>query len=353
MGRARARRGDPRRQGRRRHGAQHGRMGKASAGRGDRVAAADGNRQDRRQRARTLARGRAAIVRHPRARPDPGFGRPDLGPHPGRARRRRDEDHRAASAEYRLPGIRHRPRQIAGPSRSAPAAGCRDPARAGARGRRVHPGLPAGHARQSRPVAGGIVAAAAGPRLCVDVRLQPCRSLGLAPRLRHRGADRERDHHAPGRTVPRRQSRPAILSGLGYRLLNGLSDGVRRDGGAGPAGPRRRQLAGAHLAGADRALAGRSRPDRAGGAPGGRQGALPGRDRALVDRERHPGRAAAPSGARPCGSPRPHPIGRAPRPRSAITSRCGRPAPPDGAGFLPPPRCRRSRQDEAEPGGSA
>ena len=50
MGRARTRRGDHRRQGRGRHGAQHGRMGAASAGRRDRLLAADGDRQDRRQR---------------------------------------------------------------------------------------------------------------------------------------------------------------------------------------------------------------------------------------------------------------------------------------------------------------
>ena len=63
MGCARARRGDHRRQGRRRHGAQHGRMGAAPAGRGDRLVAADGDRQDRRQPAGKAARGRPAACR--------------------------------------------------------------------------------------------------------------------------------------------------------------------------------------------------------------------------------------------------------------------------------------------------
>ena len=49
VGRARARGGDHRREGRRRHGAHDGRMGEASAGRRDRLAAADGDRQDRRE----------------------------------------------------------------------------------------------------------------------------------------------------------------------------------------------------------------------------------------------------------------------------------------------------------------
>ena len=65
------------------------------------------------------AGGRPAALGRPGARSDPGPRRPDLRPHPGRARRRRLEDHRGASAEYRLPGIRHRARQIVGPSRSA------------------------------------------------------------------------------------------------------------------------------------------------------------------------------------------------------------------------------------------
>src|SRR5438128_1082482 len=56
VGRARAREGDHRREGRRRYGANHGRMGQAPASRRDRIAAADGNRQDRRQPARKAPR---------------------------------------------------------------------------------------------------------------------------------------------------------------------------------------------------------------------------------------------------------------------------------------------------------
>ena len=89
---------------------------------------------------------RPAAVGHPRARPDARAGRPDLRPHPGRARRRRAEDHRRASAQPRLPGVRHRARQAVGAARSARAARCRDAARAGARGRRVLAGLSARHA---------------------------------------------------------------------------------------------------------------------------------------------------------------------------------------------------------------
>ena len=53
-------------------------------------------------------------VRSPR--PDTGPRRANLCPHPRRARRRRLEDHRGAPAEYRLPGIRYRPRQALRPS---------------------------------------------------------------------------------------------------------------------------------------------------------------------------------------------------------------------------------------------
>ena len=199
-----------------------------------------------------LPEGDRPLVRDPGAGPDAGSGRADLGAHACRARCGGHEDHRTAPAEYRLPGIRHRPRQIAGASRPAAEARSRHAPGSGARGRRLHPGLPAGDARQSRPVARGIGEIAPGLGLRVDVRLQPCRPLGLAPRLRHRRADGQRHHHPPGRTLPRRQPRPAILSGLGDRLSDRLSDGVRRDDGIGAAGAGGRQLAGAHLIGANR-----------------------------------------------------------------------------------------------------
>ena len=101
-------------------------------------------------RARTAARRKPPAVGHPRARPDPRAGRPDLRAHAGGARRGRAEDHRAASAQPRLPGIRHRPRQAVGASRSARATECRYAARPGARGGRVLAGLPARHAGRAR-----------------------------------------------------------------------------------------------------------------------------------------------------------------------------------------------------------
>ncbi len=96
LGRARARGSDYRRRRCRRHGAQHGRVGAASAGCGDRLVAVAGDPQDRRQPAGETARGRPPLVGHSRPRPDPRAGRSDLRPHPGRARRRRVEDHRPA-----------------------------------------------------------------------------------------------------------------------------------------------------------------------------------------------------------------------------------------------------------------
>ena len=271
---------------------------------------------------------RPAALRHPGARSDPRPGRADLRPHPGRARRRRIEDHRRAPAEYRLSGIRYRARQIVGPTRSAPAEGPRNAERAGARGRRVHTRLPPRHARQSRPVARGTRAAAPRPRLCLAVRVQPYRAVGVAPRLRYGRAEGQRHHDAPGRAVPRRRgARPAILSGIGDRLPDRLSDGVRRDGGAGAPRPRGRQLAGAHLAGADRALAGGPRRGAGSRAEGRAEGVhrrtswRAGRSRA------RPRSAGSTICGRPCSSPRRRPAGRAPRCRSATTNRSGRRGP--------------------------
>ena len=53
---------------------------------------------------------RPAVVGRPGTRPDAGSRRADLCTHPRRARRRCLEDHRGAPAEYRLSGIRYRPR---------------------------------------------------------------------------------------------------------------------------------------------------------------------------------------------------------------------------------------------------
>ena len=91
---------------------------------------------------------------------------------------------------------------------------------------------------QSRAVARGTGAIAAWHRLRLAVRLQPCRAMGVAPRLRHGGADGQRHHESSGGAVPRRGAGPAILSGLGDRLSDWLSHGIRRAGG--PRSPRAR-----------------------------------------------------------------------------------------------------------------
>ena len=84
---------------------------------------------------------------------------------------------------FGLSRVRYRPRQALGPSRFARAQRPRHPARTGARGRCVFARLPARNAWQSRPVAGGIGASAAWFGVRLDVRLQPCRPVGLATRL--------------------------------------------------------------------------------------------------------------------------------------------------------------------------
>ena len=95
LGRARSRGGDHRRQGRRRHGAHAWRNG-PSIRRPPRSPRCRCWRSSRSATpAGAAARRRPAAVRHPRARPHARARRPDLRPHPGRAWRRRAEDHRA------------------------------------------------------------------------------------------------------------------------------------------------------------------------------------------------------------------------------------------------------------------
>ena len=173
----------------------------------------------------------------------------------------------------------------------------RDLARTGPRGRRVLPGLPAGHARRSRVLARVTGAAAARHRVRLAVRLQPRRAVGVAARLRHGGANGQRYHQPPGRAVPRYLAGPAVLSGIGDRLPHRLSDGVRRDGGARAPRARGRQLACADLARSDRALARRTRPGAGGRAEGRAKGIHASGAGPLVDGERYSGRSAAPSRA--------------------------------------------------------
>ena len=95
----------------------------------------------------------------------------------------------------------------------------------------------------------------------------------------------------------RRSAGPAILSGVGDRLSDRLSDGVRCDGSPRRPRARGRQLARADLTSADRALARRTRPGAGGRAQGRAEGIHPRRAGALVDDERYAGRSATPSRA--------------------------------------------------------
>src|SRR5439155_161156 len=218
-------------------------------------------------------------------------------PHARRARRRRLEDHRGASAEPRLPGVRHRSRQALRASRFARVEGRRHPARARPRDRRVLARVSAGHARHPWILARGARESAARHRLRLAVRLRPRRSVGVTPRLRHGRSDGERHHEPAGRAVSRYLAGPAVLSGVGHRLSDRLPDGVRRDGRSRATYARGWQLARADFAGADRPLARRARAGPGGRAQGRAEGVHGRGAGALGDDERHAGRSAASSRA--------------------------------------------------------
>jgi hypothetical protein len=140
--------------------------------------------------------------------------------------------------------------------------------------------------------------------------------------------------------------RPGALSGLRHRLHHRLSDGLRRDGGAGAPGARGRQLARAHLAGADRPLDRRLRRGAGKPACGRTQGVRARGDRALVHHERHARRTPAPSGpgrpaVRDAGAVGP-PVGAAGIPRAGLAPAAMTAALTTGAGMT---NCqsRRSR----------
>ena len=325
MGRARARGGDHRREGRRRHGAHHGRMGAAPAGRRDRLAAADGDRQDRRQPAGKASRRRSAAVGHPRARSHAGPRRADLRAHARRARRRRAEDHRrrtcrASATRNTTPATASSP-PISICARRRTSRSC-----AGSSARPTCSRRATGRARSA--------IAASRPRRWRNLRpgivfVSLCAFSHVGPWASRRGFDTVVQTVSgitgrQGELFPGAEPGPAVLSGVGDRLPDGLSDGVRRDGGARPPRARGRQLARAHLAGADRALARRARPGAGGPAEGRAEGIHRRGARALVDDERHAGRSAAPPRRRWCASPRRRRAGPGPRCRSATTSRCGR-----------------------------
>ena len=83
------------------------------------------------------------------------------------------------------------------------------------------------------------------------------------PWAERRGFDRaDHDGLQPRRGAGRRHRRSEGIAGADARSCHRLSDGVRRDDGQGAPGPRRRELARARIAGADRTLAVESRPAR-------------------------------------------------------------------------------------------
>ena len=158
--------------------------------------------------------------------------------------------------------------KLSAAARPARSGRCRYPARAGAQGRCLLARISSGQLGQPRLLAGGVGRDPAWARLRLALCLRSRRPVGVAARLRHGGANRQRHDDTTGGVRPGKVSGAAILSGLGDRLLHGLLDGVRRDGGIGASGARRRQLAGADLARSSRQVDRRSRRSAAGGARG-------------------------------------------------------------------------------------
>src|SRR5712664_3030242 len=160
-------------------------------------------------------------------------------------------------------------RVLAGPTCARTRAGrCRYPARAGAQGRCLLARLSSGQLGQPRPVAGGTGRDPAWARLRFALCLRSCRPLGVATRLRHGGADRQRHDDTSGGERPGQDSGATILPGLGDRLLHGLLDGVWCDGGVGTPDAGRWQLVGADLSRPGRQMDCRSRRSAGSGAEG-------------------------------------------------------------------------------------
>jgi hypothetical protein len=129
-----------------------------------------------------------------------------------------------------------------------------------------------------------------------------------------------------GELFPGAEPGPQFYPVSAIDYLNRLPDGFRRDGGVGAPRSGRRELARAHLTGADRTLAGRPRGGARGGPQGCTQRVPSSRDRPLVDRERDPRSAAFAISGQRCAFPRHRPIGPGPPSRSATTSPSGPPA---------------------------
>jgi hypothetical protein len=128
--------------------------------------------------------------------------------------------------------------------------------------------LSSGELGQPRPVAGGTGRDPAWTRLRFALCLRSCRPLGVATRLRHGGADRQRHDDTSGGERPGQDWGTTILPGFGDRLLHGLLDGVWRDGGVGTPEAGRWQLVGADLSRPGRQMDCRSRRSAGSGAEG-------------------------------------------------------------------------------------
>jgi len=70
----------------------------------------------------------------------------------------------------------------------------------------------------TRPVARGVGESTARPRLRFAMRLQPCRPVGVAPRLRHGGSERQRHHWRQGELFPGKEPGPQFypVSAIDY-----------------------------------------------------------------------------------------------------------------------------------------
>ena len=199
-----------------------------------------------------LPAGRSAARRHQGAGPDARDRRPGVRAHARGAWRRRAADHRRASAGDGSAGDRQRTRQARRRSSiCAMPSGRETLAALLRRGRHFRAGLPAGRHRPIRLQRRGSGAAAARHRLRLALRLRPRRAVGGPARLRLAGAERQRPQRRRGARRPAPASRSRCRPRRSI-TRTGYPDGVRRDDGAQAPRHRRRKLARALLAGADR-----------------------------------------------------------------------------------------------------
>ena len=127
-----------------------------------------------------------------------------------------------------------------------------------------------------------------------------------------------------GELFPGAEPGPEFYPCVRHRLPHRVSDGIRGAGRAGKANARGRQLAGAYLAGAGRALAGWTRPGTAGGVVQRAEGIHDRGDRALVHDHRDSHGDDSSIWGRWCSCQRRRHAGRGHPCLSATTSRYGR-----------------------------